>query len=172
MPLTTLLWKQNIKRLMQECRKWYLRPYCIKQLVHVFMHLRRFLHLVCSYFGNYTKRIITFKKAAKCVYEPIFWYCIKKLKFAKNVTYDLIAFSRRFGLSYWGPLYEYRTWMSMVFEQTCHWSFYFHAHKVSILETSRFFFFFLTNVKSASLPFAQSFSHAKAQKRSDNLPQH
>ena len=32
----TLLWKQNFQTLMQECRKKYLRPYCIKLLVHVF----------------------------------------------------------------------------------------------------------------------------------------
>ena len=40
----------------------------------------------------------------------------------------------------------------------------------SILETLRFCV--LTNVKSASSPFAQSFSYAKAQQRSDNLLQH
>ena len=34
------------------------------------------------------------------------------------------------------------------------------------------FFCVWTNVKSASTPFEQSFSHAKAQQRSDNLPQH
>ena len=42
--------------------------------------------------------------------------------------------------------------------------------KINTLETLRFCVW--TNVKSATSKFEQSFSHAKAQQRSDNLPRH
>ena len=41
------------------------------------------------------KRAKKFENSAKCAYKPIFLYSIKKLNFAKNVTYDLLTFSRR-----------------------------------------------------------------------------
>ena len=41
--------------------------------------------------------MITVKYGAKCACEPQILIFHQKLKFAKNVTYDLIAFSRRIG---------------------------------------------------------------------------
>ena len=99
MPLMTLLGKQTIHRLMQECRKWYLRPYCIKPLVHVFFFA--LLTLFTPFFWIFWKlKDFNFKNRCKmCVWTHILIFH-QKLKIAKNVTYHLIAFSRQNGTSY------------------------------------------------------------------------
>ena len=95
MPLTTLLWKQKIQRLMQEYRKWYLRPYFIKRLVHFFF---TYDEIFTPFFLNIseTKRIYNFQKWCKmCVWTHL-WMFHQKFKFAKNVTYNRIALSWRY----------------------------------------------------------------------------
>ena len=81
---------------MQECRKRYLRPYCIKRLFPGF----------CTYDAFYTTFPLIFLKLQDFDFQRRCKMCVRthifhqELNFAENVTYDLLSFSRRYYMMY------------------------------------------------------------------------